>query len=72
MNGGTKSVGNLFTGQTAVGVEVTGVRQQAWKGNRRLLTCNVNRKMRANIYASMKVGMDISGAEEFVVVRKLL
>lgn len=72
MNDGIQSVGYLFTGQMAVGVEVTGVRQQARKGNRRILLGNGNRKMQANICASMKVGMNVAGAEEFVVVVKLL
>lgn len=67
-----ESVGYLFTGQTAVGVEVTGVRIQARKGNRRILTGNANRKMRANTPASMKVGMYMAGAEESVVVEMLL
>ena len=64
-------VGNLFTGWVAAGVEVTGMRQQAHKGNRRVLPCNVKWKMQANIYASMKVRMCMAGAEEFVVVQKL-
>lgn len=67
-----ESVGNLFTGQTAVGVEVTGVRIQARRGNRRILPSNANRKMRANTLASMKVGMYMVGAEESVVVEMLL
>lgn len=57
----------------AVGVEVTGMRQQAHKGNRRVLPCNVKwGKMQANIYASMKVKMGMAGAEEFVVVLKVM
>lgn len=46
--------------------------EQAHRGNRRSLHGNDNRKMRANIYASMKVEMSYAGAEEFVVVLKSL
>ena len=65
-------IGNLFTGWAAAGVEVTGMRQQAHKGNRRVLPCNVEWKMQADISASMKVRMCMAGAEESVVVLKLV
>lgn len=45
---------------------------QAHERNRRILWRNANRKMQANKYASMKVGMSAAGAEESVVVLKFL
>jgi len=45
---------------------------QACERNRRTLRWNANRKMQANKYASMKVGMSSVGAEEPVVVMKLM
>lgn len=56
----------------AVGVEVTGLWRQAGNGNRRILHRDENRKIQADKYASMKVEMLFAGAEEFVVVMKLL
>ena len=45
---------------------------QAHERNRSILCCNANRKIQANICASMKVGMNNTGAEESVVVMKSL
>lgn len=45
---------------------------QAHERNRRILCCNANRKIQANICASLKVGMNNTGAEESVVVMKSL
>lgn len=45
---------------------------QAHERNRRILCSNGNRKIQADRYASMKVGMNITGAEESVVVVKSL
>lgn len=45
---------------------------QAHERNRRILRYYANRKIQANAYVRMKVGMSIIGAEEFVVVWKFL
>jgi len=55
----------------AVGVEVTGAWYRLTEGTGESC-CNVNRKIQANISASMKVGMNSIGAEESVVVVKPL
>ncbi|MGI8352137.1 hypothetical protein [Bacillus sp. B1-b2] len=56
----------------AVGVEVTGVWHRLLGGTGESCIAMLNGKIQAYKYASMKVGMSSTGAEEFVVVGKLM
>lgn len=62
--------GYLFTGYVAVGVDVTGKRLYAQRGNRRILSYNDKWKIQANTYASMKVRMCMTGAYQKKLIKK--